>query len=72
METIQITYQGIKIQVSGIYSRSIPSNDYDVPSDPSTFDIEEVTYKGEDVTELFNIIDEYEEIEILVLNEIER
>jgi hypothetical protein len=67
---IDIKYNGVEITLEGIHTPEGFSNDYFIPNDPAMFEIEKVIYKGKDVTDLFEIIDDWDELEFLALEKI--
>ena len=61
LETETIEIDGISLEVSYYYDEGMQSDDYDVPNDLPSVDIERVDVKGIDI---YNLIEEW------VLNEI--
>ena len=61
LETDTIEIDGINLEVSYYYDEGMQSDDYDVPNDLPSVDIERVDVKGIDI---YNLIEEW------VLNEI--
>ena len=61
LETDTIDIDGINLEVSYYYDEGMQSDDYDVPNDLPSVDIERVDVKGIDI---YNLIEEW------VLNEI--
>ena len=61
LETETIEIDGINLEVSYYYDEGMQSDDYDVPNDLPSVDIERVDVKGIDI---YNLIEEW------VLNEI--
>ena len=61
LETDTIEIDGINLEVSYYYDEGMQSDDYDVPNDLPSVDIERIDVKGIDI---YNIIEEW------VLNEI--
>ena len=67
----QINYRGINIEIEGEYYKGSYSLRYDSPPEPSDFEIEKIFYKDTDVTELFELIDDWNNISNQVIEEIE-
>ena len=56
LETEIIEIDGINLEVSYYYDGGMKSNDYDVPNDEPSVDIEKIEVKGVDI---YDIIDEW-------------
>lgn len=55
-ETINIEYNGQKIEVSGMYSEGVRSSYFTAPESPE-FEIKEIMWKNLDVTDLLDHYD---------------
>ena len=62
LETETIEIDGINLEVSYYYDEGMQSDDYDVPNDLPSADIEKIEVKGVDI---YDIIDEWVLSEIL-------
>ena len=56
LETETIEIDGINLEVSYYYDEGMQSDDYDVPNDEPSADIEKIEVKGVDI---YDIIDEW-------------
>lgn len=56
LETETIEIDGISLEVSYYYDEGMQSDDYDVPNDEPSADIEKIEVKGVDI---YDIIDEW-------------
>ena len=56
LETDTIEIDGINLEVSYYYDKGMQSDDYDVPNDEPSVDIEKIEVKGVDI---YDIIDEW-------------
>ena len=56
LETETIEIDSISLEVSYYYEGGMQSNDYDVPNDEPSVDIEKIEVKGVDI---YDIIDEW-------------
>ena len=56
LETEIIEIDSISLEVSYYYEEGMHSNDYDVPNDETSIDIESIKIKGVDI---YDIIDEW-------------
>ena len=52
LETETIEIDGINLEVSYYYDEGMKSNDYDVPNDEPSVDIEKIEIKGVDIYDL--------------------
>ena len=62
LETETIEIDGINLEVSYYYDEGMQSDDYDVPNDLPSADIEKIEVKGVDI---YDIIDEWVLSEII-------
>jgi hypothetical protein len=64
MDTHQLHYKGIVINVTGTYYKG-GWNDYETPPDPQEFEIENITANGLELMEVFE--EDINEIENLII-----
>lgn len=50
LNSIDLTYDGLELQIVGSYYPAIPSGSYHEPDEPAIFEIESVLHLGYDIT----------------------
>jgi hypothetical protein len=65
--TVEITYEGVKLEISYTYSPARKSYNREIPNDPPAIDLTGIWHQGEEISALLG---EAREQEILALDEI--
>ena len=72
IKEVSVLYNEQTLDIKGFYVRSQPSYNRDTPSEGENFEIEIISYKGTDITELFyELVDDDADLIKKILSEIE-
>lgn len=70
MNAVTINYKGVELKVDGTFHNARPGS-HIIPPDPAEFEIDNVYFNHEDVTELLEAMNfDFSEIEELVIEEV--